>query len=133
MTDTAPAYPAAERLDLVEDLHGHRVADPYRWLEDAGSGDTKQWSVAQDALWESAAAALPGREAFTDRLTALLRTGAVSAPVWRGERAFLLRRTPEQEHAVLLTVDPDGAERVLVDPNELDPDGTPTRDSWQPD
>src|SRR5690606_7566787 len=101
---------------------------PYRWLEDAESEQTKAWLVAQDALWEQAAAALPRRAAFTERLTELLRTGAVSAPVWRGERAFLMRRTPEQEHAVLLTVDPDGTERVLVDPNALDPEGTTTLD-----
>ena len=46
-----PAYPSARRLDLVEDLHGHRVADPYRWLEDASSPETTAWSQAQDALW----------------------------------------------------------------------------------
>ena len=46
-----PAYPSARRLDLVEDLHGHLVADPYRWLEDASSAETATWSDAQDALW----------------------------------------------------------------------------------
>ena len=44
-------YPHAERLDLVEDLHGHRVADPYRWLEDADDPRTKEWSAAQDELF----------------------------------------------------------------------------------
>ena len=45
-----PAYPFARRLDLVDDLHGHLVADPYRWLEDASSAETATWSDAQDAL-----------------------------------------------------------------------------------
>ncbi len=62
----------------------------------------------------------------------LLQAGLVSAPTWRGERSFLLRRLPDQEHAVLLTVDPDGTERVLVDPMAIDPAGTTTLDAWQP-
>ena len=57
----------------------------------------------------------------------------VGAPVWRGERQFFMRRTAEQEHAVLLTVDPDGTERVLLDPMALDPTGLTTLDAWQPD
>ncbi|MQA80631.1 MAG: prolyl oligopeptidase family serine peptidase [Streptosporangiales bacterium] len=128
-----PVYPHAERLDLVDDLHGHRVPDPYRWLEDAGSQQTKTWAADQDALWQAAAAELPNREAFHELLTALLRTGTVSAPVWRGDRAFFLRREPDQEHAVLLVREPDGTERALVDPGALDPSGTTTLDSWQPD
>ncbi|MQA01692.1 MAG: prolyl oligopeptidase family serine peptidase [Streptosporangiales bacterium] len=128
-----PEYPHAERLDLVEEIHGHRVADPYRWLEYAEAPETKEWSAAQDTLWQTTAAMLPGRAAFTERLTELMRTGAVSAPVWRGERAFVTRRDPDQDHAVLLVVEPDGTERVLVDPNALDPDGTTVLDAWQPD
>ena len=56
---------AAERLDLVEDLHGHRVADPYRWLEDADDPRTKEWSAAQDELFAGHLAELaPARERF---------------------------------------------------------------------
>ncbi len=127
-----PAYPAAERLDLVEDLHGHQVADPYRWLEDADSAQTRAWSAAQDALYAEYRAQWPGHEAMRRRLTELLAAGIVSAPVWRGERQFFMRRTAEQEHAVLLTIDPDGTERVLVDPMQLDPAGLTTLDTWQP-
>jgi prolyl oligopeptidase len=130
--DRPPAYPDAARLDLVEDLHGHRVADPYRWLEDAGCEDTASWSAAQDALFAEHRDTWPGRERVRDRLTALLAAGVVSAPAWRGERRFFLRRTAEQEHAVLLTVDPDGTERVLLDPVARDPSGTTTLDGWQP-
>ena len=46
----AMRYPEAPRLDLVDDLHGHRVADPYRWLEDPADPRTREWSQAQDAL-----------------------------------------------------------------------------------
>jgi prolyl oligopeptidase len=56
----------------------------------------------------------------------------VTVPVWRGDRQFVLRRTADQEHAVLLTIDPDGAERVLIDPMQIDPSGATTLDTWQP-
>jgi prolyl oligopeptidase len=129
---TSQPYPAARRLDLVEDLHGHRVADPYRWLEDGTSEDTEQWAAAQDRLFEIHRDGWPGRDRLRTRLGALLGAGMVSPPVWRGDRQFFMRRTAEQEHAVLLTVDPDGAERVLVDPMLIDAAGTTTLDSWQP-
>lgn len=130
---TPPRYPAAARLDLVENLHGHRVADPYRWLEDAESEETREWSAAQDALWQATAADLPEREPFREQLLRLLRTGTVSSPVPAGDRLFWTRREPEQEHAVLLVREPDGTDRVLVDPNALDPEGITTLDDWQPD
>ena len=54
----------------------------------------------------------------------LLGAGTVGTPAWRGDRQFFMRRTAEQEHAVLLTVDPDGTERVLVDPVAIDASGS---------
>ncbi|MFI0480639.1 prolyl oligopeptidase family protein [Actinomadura sp. 9N215] len=126
-------YPPAQRQDIVEDIHGHRVADPYRWLEDAAGDDTKAWLAAQDRLFHKVADALPGRDGLRRRLGELLGAGSVGSPVWRGGRRFFTRRTADQEHPVLYTVDPDGSERVLVDPMALDPDGTTTLDGWQPD
>ena len=129
----APGYPAARRADLVEDLHGQRVPDPYRWLEDAASAETQEWLQAQDTLWASAEEGLPGRSRFAARLGELMAAGYVSAPVWRGPRQFFMRRLPGQEHGVLLTAAPGEPERVLVDPAALDPAGLTTLDSWQPD
>jgi len=128
-----PDYPAAPRLDIADALHGHHVPDPYRWLEDGAAEETQAWSTAQDALLDAERGTWPGQDRLRERLTALLGSGVVSAPAWRGERRFFMRRTAEQEHAVLLTVDPDtGAERVLLDPMEIDPTGTTTLDAWQP-
>jgi prolyl oligopeptidase len=127
-----PDYPDAARLDLSEDLHGHLVSDPYRWLEDAASEQTEAWATAQDALLAETIADVPGRDRLRDRVATLLEAGVVSAPSWRGDRQFFMRRTASQEHAVLLTVDPDGTERVLVDPIALDPTGATTLDAWQP-
>jgi prolyl oligopeptidase len=131
-----PAYPAAARLDIVEKLPEsqptHTVADPYRWLEDAADPATTAWSEGQDALSAEHLGSFPGRAHLRTRLTELLAAGAISAPAWRRDRPFFMRRTAEQEHAVLLTVDPDGTERVLIDPMAIDPSGTTTLDAWQP-
>jgi prolyl oligopeptidase len=127
-----PDYPAAPREDRVEQLHGRPVSDPYRWLEDASAPATQEWSAAQDALFEASLGELPGRELLQRRLTELLGAGVIGGPSWRQDRQFFMRRTAEQEHAVLLTVDSAGAERTLIDPVALDPSGTTTLDAWQP-
>ncbi|TDD31961.1 S9 family peptidase [Actinomadura sp. KC06] len=126
-------YPPARRQDIVEDIHGHRVADPYRWLEDPDAADTKAWLAAQEKLFRKVMDPLPAREGLRRRLGELLGAGSVGSPVWRGERRFFTRRAPGQEHPVLYTAGPDGSERVLIDPIALDPDGTTTLDGWQPD
>jgi prolyl oligopeptidase len=130
-------YPAARRLDLVEDLHGHRVADPYRWLEDADSPQTRQWLAAEDELWAAYRAGLPRGDEFAARVRELLRVGSVGLPTWRGPARFAMRRDPDQEHAVLYVCDqangPGGDERALIDPVAIDPTGRTTLDAWQPD
>ena len=130
MPDSASAYPPARRLDLVEDLFGHSVADPYRWLEDADSPETEAWSEAQDRLVRAWLDGRPGRGQLARRLRELL-PGSVGAPAVRGDRMFFERRLPEQEHATLLVRDAAG-ERVLIDPTALSPDATTTLDAWQP-
>ncbi|MET0190499.1 MAG: S9 family peptidase, partial [Pseudonocardia sediminis] len=135
----ARPYPEAERLDLVDELHGHRVPDPYRWLEDPDDPRTVTWSAAQDDLARAQLDALPGRTALGARLEELLAAGAVSVPLWRAGRRFFSRRDPGGEHAVVLVRDPGpdgpgtGPERVLLDPMAIDPSGLTTLDSWVPD
>jgi prolyl oligopeptidase len=127
-----PPYPPAQRQNVTDDLHGHMVADPYRWLEEQGD-ETKRWLAEQDDLFKQTADALPGTGRLRERIKELLGSGSISSPVWRGTRRFFVRRTAEQEHAVLYVVDPDGTERTLLDPMEIDSTGTTTLDAWQPD
>jgi prolyl oligopeptidase len=132
---TAPAYPAAERLDLVETVSGHQVADPYRWLEDVEDPRTVAWSQAQDDLYVDQQRAWTGRDWFAGRLRDLLAAGVVGVPVWRGQRRFFVRREGTQEHGVLVLAEPgpEGeTQRVLIDPMALDPSGLTTLDAWQP-
>ncbi len=118
-------------------LHGREVPDPYRWLESTAADDESAsaraaWSAAQRELYEQQSAAWVMRDHFADRMGNLLSGGYVSTPVWRGERQFFMRRTGEQQFGILLTVDPDGTERELIDPVKLDPTGLTTLDGWQP-
>jgi prolyl oligopeptidase len=125
-------YPDAPRLDVTDVLHGVEVHDPYRWLEDASSPETRRWSAAEDALARADLDAVPGRDAVAARLHELLSAGGVGAPMLRGDRAFLTRRDPGQEHPVLLVREPDGTERTLIDPATLSEDATVTLDQWEP-
>jgi prolyl oligopeptidase len=128
-----PQYPAAPRLDLVDDLHGRAVADPYRWLEDPTDARTQEWSAQQAALMDAERADWKLREHFGARVGELLGAGTVSPTYWRGQRAFVMRREPGQQFAVLYTIDPGAPqERVLLDPMAIDPSGLTTLDSWQP-
>lgn len=126
-------HPAARRQDVVDHLFEHRIADPYRWLEQGDSAETLAWLAAQDALRHAALDDLPGRDWLRGRMKGLLSLGVTGPPVWRGTRRFFMRRCPGQEHAVLHVVDPDGTERVLLDPMALDPTGRTTLDTWHPD
>jgi prolyl oligopeptidase len=136
-------YPKARRMDLTEDVLGHQVSDPYRWLEDAASGERADWLAAEAELFTAERSGWPGREALTARVRQLLGVGFVGTPAWRGERCFFTRRDPGQEHGVLYTSAASGSGSapvptavsvdVLVDPNAIDPSGLTTLDAWQPD
>ena len=71
-------YPCAERLPLVEQVHGCAVADPYRWLEDASAVETVRWLADQDDLWLEYAGSLPSRFRLRTRVRELSNVGSVS-------------------------------------------------------
>ena len=125
-------YPAAERLDLAETVHGRGIADPYRWLEAPDTAQPKEWSAAQEALFSDFGADPATRDRFDEQIRALMGAGFVGPPIWRGERRFFTRRTADQEHAVLYLAS-DSGERTLIDPTAIDPDGGTTLDAWRPD
>ena len=116
-------YPEAPRLDLVEDLAGQRVADPYRWLEDQDDPEVRRWLADQADLYARHLAGWSARPMLRDRLE-VLTPGLVGLPRMRGDRAFFPRRAKGQDQAVWVVADPDGSERVVLDPAELSQDGT---------
>ncbi|WP_410211894.1 prolyl oligopeptidase family serine peptidase [Aquirhabdus sp.] len=122
---TKPVYPLSKKGTQVDDYHGTAVADPYRWLEDANSDDTKAWVTAQNQLTQSFLAKIPARAVIKERLTQLWNYEKFGTPFKEGGRYFYSRNDGLQNQSVLYTEDKLGVNpRVLLDPNTLTTDGT---------
>jgi prolyl oligopeptidase len=118
-------YPAARRSDHTDDYHGQVVADPYRWLEDPDSPESRAWITAQNELSGAYLDALPSREGFRARLTQLWDVARVNAPWRRGAHYFQWQNTGLQNQDVLHRApSAAGPWQPLLDPNTLSPDGT---------
>jgi prolyl oligopeptidase len=125
-TDGAPlAYPKAKTVDQVDDYHGVKVADPYRWLEDTDSADTHDWVEAENKVTFSYLDHLPYRGALRDRLLKLWNYERFTVPEQQSGRYFYQHNNGLQNQNVLLVAESLNAEpRVLLDPNTLSSDGT---------
>ena len=129
------AYPNAKKVDLVEEYHGTKVPDPYRWLEDdvRTSPEVRAWVEAENKVAFGYLNTLKGRETFRKRLTTLWNYERVTPPVHRGHRYWYLRNDGLQNQAVLMARDSaDGAGRVILDPNAWSKDGTIALAGWAP-
>ncbi|HYY89045.1 MAG TPA: S9 family peptidase, partial [Chloroflexota bacterium] len=125
--------PPSRSEDLVEILHEVPIADPFRWLERGDSPETRAWVDAQNEFTRSVLDTVPNRAAIHERLDRLLMTGAVSAPVLRGQCCFYQRRSGRLDQPVLVVRDGvDAEERTIVDPNALSASGTVALDWWFP-
>ncbi|MEL7508530.1 MAG: prolyl oligopeptidase family serine peptidase [Cyanobacteria bacterium J06554_1] len=118
-------YPQTRRCDQTDTYHGTTVADPYRWLEDPNSDETKAWVEAQNEVTFSYLRQLPAVEPLKQRLTELWNYERYSVPFKRGGRYFYYKNDGLQNQAVLYTQPSLEAEPVvLLDPNTLSDDGT---------
>lgn len=118
-------YPETRRLDVVEDFHGTKVEDPYKWLEDLESPETKEWIAQQNKLTFDYLAQIPHREKVRQRLTELWDYEKFGIPFHRSGRYFLMRNDGLQNHYVLYHSDSlEGEPKVLLDPNSWSEDGT---------
>jgi prolyl oligopeptidase len=110
--------PPKTRVDNVQDKYGRTVvADPYRWLENQESKETREWIVAQDKCTEEALRELPGRDAITKRLTELYRVDSYGLPEEHGGRYFFTKRLAGQDLAqICMRQGAKGEDVVLVDP-----------------
>lgn len=128
--------PPARRDDTVDVVHGVGVADPYRWLEDAESADTRAWVTASNERTRAALDARPDRADLVDRYARLFAAGSAGAPAIRGGRLFSVDRWGDLEQAVLAVRDVHGdrlpAARTLIDPHALSGDPTAALDWYAP-
>ena len=128
-------YPQTQRGDVVDQLFGEVVADPYRWLETEAANDAgvADWVAAQNKVTNTYLATLPGLEVFRERLNALYSSDFASAPFKRGELYFYIRQTGLVNQPSLMVRDGvDGPERVLIDPNTWSDDGATALAEWSP-
>lgn len=119
--------PETKAVETKEMLHGTEIVDPYRWLEDQNSPETRTWIDAQNSYTMSLLSQVTGREALKQRLAAFMKIDAMGPPFVRNGRYFVYKRSADQDQFVLyLRRGLQGKDEVLIDPLKMSPDHTVT-------
>jgi len=123
--------PKTRRDNVEETIHGVKIVDPYRWLEDGQNTETKEWIKVQNQHTQAIIDSLPGREKLRQRITELMRIDHLSMPHVRRGRYFFHKRLANQELSVIcLRKGLDGEDTVLIDPHPMSPDHTTIVGMW---
>src|SRR5262245_18433390 len=120
-------YPQTRRGDVVDDYHGTKVPDPYRWLEDdvRKSKEVAEWVAAENRVTQTYLDAIPERDRIRKRLTELWNYARYSPPIKIAGRYYFFKNDGLQNQAVLYVVDKlDGKPKLVLDPNKWSKDGT---------
>ena len=124
-SSTIPHYPKPHTVPQTDDYFGTKVADPYRWMEDLDSPDTKAWVDAENRITADYFAPLTYRSALHARMVKLADYERFSAPEEQGGRYFYSRNSGLQNQAVVYwTQGLHGEPHILIDPNTYAADGT---------
>jgi len=117
-------YPPTPRDNQTDDLHGVRVADPYRWLEHVTSPDVQKWVSAENAVTTQFLASVQARDTVQSLVQRASAYTELSAPIAAAERLFFTSRGDWQNQPALYVQDrPLTPPRVLIDPNAYSPEG----------
>src|SRR5690349_8825959 len=112
----SPTPPDTRRGDVTETMHGVTIADPYRWLEDQQSAETRAWIKEQNAYTHALLDGRPGRDKLEARFGQLRKVNAVQLPIERSGRYVYRKRLSDQDQYVIYKRDgADGKEEVLID------------------
>lgn len=120
-------YPDTTKGPVVDDYHGTKVADPYRWLEDdvRESKDVAAWVEAENKVTGAFLESVPEREAIKNRITEIYNFEKIGAPFKINNRYFFFKNDGLQNQNVLYVQDALDAEaKLLIDPNAWTKDGT---------
>lgn len=121
--------PETEKRPVVDTLHGVIIEDPYRWLEDQDSPETRVWIEAQNKYMASFYNKFPNMDELRRRLARFLDTDEVSLPIVQNGKYFYRKRLAgQQQYVIYMREGPDGQERALVDPHGLSDDFTTSAD-----
>lgn len=123
--------PATRKDNIVEQIHGVSVADPYRWLEDQDSTETRAWIDAQDHCTAAALNVVPGRAQIEKRLTELMKVDTYNLPQENAGAYFFSKRRADQDLFVTyMRQGPNGADKVLIDPHPMSADHSTSASLW---
>jgi prolyl oligopeptidase len=131
--ETGLKYPVPRKGDVVEDYGGTKVSDPYRWMEALDSKEVADWVATSNAVTEPYLESLPLREHFNKRLTELWNYPRVGLPVVEAGTLFYARNAGLQRQApVYMRASVSAAPTLVIDPNEISPDGSLSLGQWMP-
>jgi prolyl oligopeptidase len=126
-------YPSPRKSDIVEDYHGTKVPDPYRWMEDLDGKETADWVAASNVVTDAYLETLPLRARLKARLTELWNYPRVTVPRVEGGRMFYTRNTGLQRQApVFMRTSASGEPTLVIDPNVISEDGSLSLQQWEP-
>ncbi|HKZ43896.1 MAG TPA: prolyl oligopeptidase family serine peptidase [Anaerolineales bacterium] len=124
-------YPKPHKVDQIDYYHGTKITDPYRWLEDVDSAETREWIKQENELTFSFLEKIPARVKIKERLTKLWDFTKATSPYKKGGRYFQFRNSGLQNQDILYVSESLADEaRVLLDPNILSEDGTVALNNW---
>ena len=120
-----PPPPETKVVEVVDTVHGVDIVDPYRWLEDQNSPETREWIAAQNAYTDSILGSLSKRDELKALAAKLIKIDTISIPIERGGRYFLTKKRADQELPVIyMRQGLDGEDKVLIDPHPMSEDQT---------
>jgi len=126
-------YPVAQKGVVVDDYHGTKVADPYRWMESLDSKDVADWVAAENRVSDPYLKTLPLRDHLNKRLTELWNYPRVGIPIVEGGRLFYARNTGLQKQSpIYMRTSADAVADLALDPNAISEDGSLSVGQWQP-
>lgn len=122
---TIITYPVTKKVDVIDDYFGKKIPDPYRWLEDDHSEETKQWVDEQNKVTFGYLEKIPFRQQMKERLAQVWNYEKLGVPFKRGKYYFFFKNDGLQNQNVLYVQEGlNGTPRVLIDPNKFSADGT---------
>lgn len=119
------SYPPTKKINQTDNYHGTTVGDPYRWLEDDKSAETKDWVVEENKVTSAYLSAIPFRDKIKKRIGELYNYERYGVPFRNGEYLYYFKNDGLQNQSVLYRQKgSDGKQELVLDPNSLSADGT---------
>ena len=118
-------YPETKKGDVVDDYHGTKVSDPYRWLEDDNSEETKAWVKEENKITFDYLSKIPYRDKIKKRIEEMWNYPKYGAPFRKGDYYYFTKNDGLQNQSVWYKQKGlAGKTEVFIDPNKLSEDGT---------